>query len=770
MARRGKTAAKSNPSRSDCSSTSNSLSRRPSSGDVKTDLLQALSAIAAQHVNAGSIPLAAALQADLKDVLRRWKQEHASDLQKNDKYVYPLEGRYDAGESSIENVARSSRDPRIDISLEVGNLSGADEAVVRALQSICNELGFAIFLASVERARKTLDEEVLDEAVRLVRVFLLDGGRVAEHVVLSPKNEGSFLLNQYKQKTSSTFWVAGGFFAPPVSARMVELLTVLGKRCEKTPSDSHAAHTLMVVCHEALAHAQKEKESRRGWGSETVEIKEDALAGAIITSSIALDDSSLFREVTSVMTGKLPTETLVRVGEWIGRGGVDFSLICERLQHLLPRKLIIYEWAAAISALEGQGQEEVPAELSAWIELQLLELFGQVPKLYVEDGPALATVLTPRRLKDIVSVMEKFAGTTPALISFLLAIHSKEMPISEETRQAAFKAVFATMLASFDITQDPKDVRMKANEQPYRPRSLDPPPKPPRIPCLDSDSLVQLTMHVIEDDTLRHELSLFTSQFGAQTTRINPLDFESLFLPFLHSLALKTTITEPHHEDLRTLFATTITAYHDRFVGPTPPIPPSEPDVADGSRRWVRPPVRCTCAANCAPLNAFLADARRHRIEFAVGRQRRAHLHQMLDATPRTECTHRTLRGGSPEALVVTKIDWDAVHKRNVRAAWEGRLKSFGGWMEKLVGAGVDLRAVLGLEEYERVVERREEEAPEEGAKDGRAVAAAAGELRKRKASEALVRSSRLQNAEGAGRDVRRRVAETVAVVDLTDD
>lgn len=186
MARRGKTAAKSNPSRSDCSSTSNSLSRRPSSGDVKTDLLQALSAIAAQHVNAGSIPLAAALQADLKDVLRRWKQEHASDLQKNDKYVYPLEGRYDAGESSIENVARSSRDPRIDISLEVGNLSGADEAVVRALQSICNELGFAIFLASVERARKTLDEEVLDEAVRLVRVFLLDGGRVAEHVVLSP--------------------------------------------------------------------------------------------------------------------------------------------------------------------------------------------------------------------------------------------------------------------------------------------------------------------------------------------------------------------------------------------------------------------------------------------------------------------------------------------------------------------------------------------------------------------------------------------------------
>lgn len=76
------------------------------------------------------------------------------------------------------------------------------------------------------------------------------------------------------------------------------------------------------------------------------------------------------------------------------------KLKCYSLQHLLPRKLIIYEWAAAISALEGQGQEEVPAELSAWIELQLLELFGQVPKLYVEDGPALATVLTPRRLKE----------------------------------------------------------------------------------------------------------------------------------------------------------------------------------------------------------------------------------------------------------------------------------------------------------------------------------------------------------------------------------
>lgn len=70
------------------------------------------------------------------------------------------------------------------------------------------------------------------------------------------------------------------------------------------------------------------------------------------------------------------------------------------LQHLLPRKLIIYEWVAALSALQCLDQEEVPAELSAWIELQLLELFGQVPKLYVEDGPALATVLTPRRLKE----------------------------------------------------------------------------------------------------------------------------------------------------------------------------------------------------------------------------------------------------------------------------------------------------------------------------------------------------------------------------------
>lgn len=141
----------------------------------------------------------------------------------------------------------------------------------------------------------------------------------------------------------------------------------------------------------------------------------------------------------------------------------------------------------------------------------------------------------------------------------------------------------------------------------------------------------------------------------------------------------------------------------------------------------------------------------------------------MLDAAPRTECTHRTLRGGSPEVLVVTKIDYGAVHKRNVSAAWEERLKSFGGWMEKLVDAGVDLRVVLGLDEYERVVERREE-APEEGEKDGRSVATAAGELRKRKASEALVRSSRLQNAEGAERNVRRRVGETVTVVDLTDD
>lgn len=149
-------------------------------------------------------------------------------------------------------------------------------------------------------------------------------------VIVPVEKEGNFLFSQYKQKNSINFWVAGGRFAPPVSARMVELLAVLGKRCEKAPSDSHAAHTLMIVCHEALAHAQKENEYRREWGRGTVEIKEDTLAGAIITSSITLNDPSLFREVTAVMTGKLPKETLARVGGWIRRGGVDFSLICEQ--------------------------------------------------------------------------------------------------------------------------------------------------------------------------------------------------------------------------------------------------------------------------------------------------------------------------------------------------------------------------------------------------------------------------------------------------------
>ncbi|TIA31707.1 hypothetical protein D6C83_07037, partial [Aureobasidium pullulans] len=66
---------------------------------------------------------------------------------------------------------------------------------------------------------------------------------------------------------------------------------------------------------------------------------------------------------------------------------------------------------------------------------------------------------------------------------------------------------------------------------------------------------------------------------------------------------------------------------------------------------WSRNPVRCNCA-DCKTLNNFLRSPVDRVSRMSVGKQRRHHLHIQLDA--HTDCTHLTDRGYM-ETLVITK-------------------------------------------------------------------------------------------------------------------
>ncbi|HPM81543.1 MAG TPA: hypothetical protein PLF81_12635 [Candidatus Anammoximicrobium sp.] len=61
----------------------------------------------------------------------------------------------------------------------------------------------------------------------------------------------------------------------------------------------------------------------------------------------------------------------------------------------------------------------------------------------------------------------------------------------------------------------------------------------------------------------------------------------------------------------------------------------------------------CKCA-DCRALSAFLADPDRQQARFPMAKERRRHLHSIIDSN-RCDCTHVTERRGRPLTLVCAK-------------------------------------------------------------------------------------------------------------------
>lgn len=106
--------------------------------------------------------------------------------------------------------------------------------------------------------------------------------------------------------------------------------------------------------------------------------------------------------------------------------------------------------------------------------------------------------------------------------------------------------------------------------------------------------------------------------------------------------------------------------------------------------------MRCSCG-DCAGLNAFLANPNLRKERFPMGKQRRQHLHNQLDAAG-VDCTHVTEHVGSPHTLVVNKTTRLADAARREWRARQARAD------EVIKGFPAEaLRALLGAE-YDRIV------------------------------------------------------------------
>jgi hypothetical protein len=187
---------------------------------------------------------------------------------------------------------------------------------------------------------------------------------------------------------------------------------------------------------------------------------------------------------------------------------------------------------------------------------------------------------------------------------------------------------------------------------------------PPSDPTTDTDlsgeelyMLIRYCMHFNMPD----ETNQLLSKLDCEVRDIEVEAFD-LLMPLLQQLpdilnAHLIPWTVPFYQNF---YRSVLSQYLHRFVRP-PPRAPTD---------WVRNTVQNCVCQDCNAVNRFLRDPTQSVGRFPLAKNRRAHIHQQLDAY--TTCTHQTSRVGSPHTLVVTK---NQSQYQSNEAAWKLRFE-----------------------------------------------------------------------------------------------
>ena len=157
--------------------------------------------------------------------------------------------------------------------------------------------------------------------------------------------------------------------------------------------------------------------------------------------------------------------------------------------------------------------------------------------------------------------------------------------------------------------------------------------------CLTSADDVCILLVQLDRRGHESEVSKMTSLLEAEAGTVDPVAFESFFLPLLQALIETVEWTFERLTIYGNLFRTTLSMYARRFVQIEP-----EPDS------WTTTPLGCGCSL-CRELDDFLVNASQQSKRFPVANRARQHLHSRLQFT---RISHVTERRGV-ETLVVTK-------------------------------------------------------------------------------------------------------------------
>ncbi|KAM0794006.1 hypothetical protein BDR22DRAFT_877147, partial [Usnea florida] len=194
---------------------------------------------------------------------------------------------------------------------------------------------------------------------------------------------------------------------------------------------------------------------------------------------------------------------------------------------------------------------------------------------------------------------------------------------------------------------------------------------------------------------------MMTHLLEAEAGTVDPVAFESFFLPLLQALIETLEWTFERLTIYGNLFRTTLSMYARRFVQIEP-----EPD------NWSTTRLGCGCSL-CRELDDFLVSASQQSKRFPVASRARQHLHSQLQFTPISHVTDR--RGG--ESLVVTKPSTPSLVKHG---QWQRRFEKAREHIRKLDPAV--LKRLLG-EDYKPLVRLRGTQRGDEGFVSTRVVA-----------------------------------------------
>ena len=167
------------------------------------------------------------------------------------------------------------------------------------------------------------------------------------------------------------------------------------------------------------------------------------------------------------------------------------------------------------------------------------------------------------------------------------------------------------------------------------------PPNP--VQCLVSADDVALLLVLLDRQKAETETLTLVRRLEIEAGKVDVVAFESFFLPLLETLIVKIPWTPDHVTCYKNLFRTTLLMYATRFVQ-------IEPQVGD----WTDKARGCGSqrCLDCPQLDHFLLNASQQSMRFRVSKNRRQHLHQMLEGT---NIRHVTDRRGK-ETLVVMKL------------------------------------------------------------------------------------------------------------------